>query len=57
MSRIRHIAAGGEQDSPKQSDFVRVLSPPVVSPAGFERLGRKRWHEPAYKSRTPAAAI
>jgi hypothetical protein len=32
------------------------LGPPVVSPAGFPRLGRKRWHEPADKGRMPAAA-
>jgi hypothetical protein len=42
-------AARGSQASPELSDFVRAFQPPVVSSAGFQRLGRKRWHKPAYK--------
>jgi hypothetical protein len=50
-------AARGSQVSPELSDFVLAFRLPVVSPAGFPRLGRKRGHKPAYKGRTPAAAI
>ncbi len=50
------IAAGGAQ-VPRNKAILSGAPPPVVSPAGFPRLGRKRWHKPAYKWRTPAAAI
>jgi hypothetical protein len=50
-------AARGSQVSPELSDFVLAFRLPVVSSAGFPRLGRKRGHKPAYKGRTPAAAI
>jgi hypothetical protein len=50
-------AARGSQVPPELSDFVLAFRPPVVSPPGFRRLGHKRWHKPAYKGRTPAAAI
>jgi hypothetical protein len=50
-------AAEGARALPEQAIFVRAFEPPVVSPAGFQRLGRKRWHKPAYKWRAPAAAI
>jgi hypothetical protein len=50
-------AARGSQVPPELSDFVLAFRPPVVSPAGFPRLGRKRGHKPAFKWGPPDAAI
>ena len=52
-----HAAGADGSISSGLGIFVLAVSAALVSPAGFQRLGRKRWHKPADKWRTPAAAI
>jgi hypothetical protein len=46
-------AAGGQWDNLFEpwcfGIFVQAVWAALVSPAGFQRLGRKRWHKPADK--------